>query len=114
MTNKSSPQQNLTRKSSIEDSELVAICTHCKCEKPLSAFHKKGRRHDSWCKSCRSVEKKNRYLQKKKKLLQQSKTRVLNLDNFTVDETILTEPTINHEQFEAMLENFVLDLLLNE
>jgi hypothetical protein len=31
------------------------VCGACKVPKPLSAFHRQGRGHQAWCKSCRKA-----------------------------------------------------------
>lgn len=41
------------------------VCARCRHDLSLKEFHRKGSRHDSRCKSCVSVIKKNKYSKKR-------------------------------------------------
>jgi hypothetical protein len=88
------------------------ICSACNIEKIESEFYKKGNRRDSQCIECCLKKKKGQRLRAKSKKERRSKTKVLDLSNYEVQEKHLAKTTYPQDHFNDLLRSYVLDLVL--
>lgn len=64
-------------------------CGLCKLELPISEFHRRGEKHQSWCKACANKKYKERYADKKsgirERIVAWTKKRKKEIDVFILD-----------------------------
>lgn len=87
-------------------------CTKCLLIKPLTEFHKKGKRLDSRCADCVGQSKKKIRDAKKRKKATRKTTKVIDVDSLRIQEYIFDKTTVSTDHFSVCLRNYVMDVIL--
>lgn len=99
----------------------LKVCTKCHGKFPLTDFYSKGLRRgsedirrDSQCIHCCLKLKKDRRAKAKSKSQRRSKTKVIELNNYKIQESYSETPSISKNHLVDILRSYILESVLGQ